>query len=262
MSNADFAHKIRAFKKTVETLSNSEINEADTVFHFGNFLCETLGYDRLTDISREFAIRSTYCDYAIRIKDKLALLIEIKAMPIQLKENHLRQTVNYAMNAGVEWCLLTNLKEFQLFHIEFTKPIDKKNVFSVNVITDDIKVVIDKLRYLSKASLKKHEIDLYWAKVSALSEHNLAEALLSTDSIKAIKRTIKKNTGANIPDIELAKVIRGLFDDSLNIKITLKRTAKQKSQQQTIVKKESISQKYEKINPQIPSQIKSTDDKL
>jgi hypothetical protein len=233
MSDADFTRKIKTFKKTLEMLANNELNEADTVFHFGNFLCETLGYDRLTDISREFAIRSTYCDYALKIKEKLALLIEIKAMPIQLKDSHLRQTIDYAMNAGVDWCLLTNLKEFQLYHVEFTKPIDMKNVFTVNVLTDDFKNVAEKLFYLSKNSLKKKEIDAYWAKISALSEQNLANALLSADSIRTIKRTIKKNTGANLQDIQIANAIRGLFSDSLEIKIKTKKISKAKNTQLT-----------------------------
>lgn len=228
MTKQDFAKKIRATRKILETLSATDLNEADTVFHLGNFLSEVLGYDNVTDISREFAIRSTYCDYALKIKDKLVIMIEVKAMPVQLKDNHLRQVIGYAMNAGVEWGLLTNFKEFRFYHIEFTKPIDKKLVFSVNLLTDDIKEVADKLWYLSKASFKKNEIVNYWHAMAALSPFNLATALLSPEIIKQVRRILKKSTGANLESIQVAEAVRKLFDDSLNIKITLKRPPKPK----------------------------------
>ena len=230
MTKQDFAKKIRQSKKIVETLCATDINEADTVFHLGNFLSDAFGYDNITDISREFAVRSTYCDYAIKINDKLAFMIEVKAMPVQLKDNHLRQVIGYAMNAGVEWCLLTNCKEFRFYHIEFTKPIDKKLVFSTNLLADDIKEIIEKLWYLTKASFRKNEILNYWNAISALSDFNLATALLSPEIIKQARRVLKKNTGAHLDSIQIAQAIRKLFDDSLNNKITLKRPLKPKFQ--------------------------------
>lgn len=223
MTKQDFIKKIRHAQKTIATLSVNELNEADTVFHFGNLLCDVFGYDPLTDISREFAVKSTYCDYAVKIKNKIIFLCELKAMPIQLKESHLNQTISYAMNAGVEWCLLTNCKEFQFYHVEFTKPIDKKLVFTINFIADDAKVIAEKLWYLTKLSFKKNEILDYWNRMSALSNYNLASALLSPDVLKSIKRALKRNTGANLDLTNISKAIRSLFDDSLNIKISVKK---------------------------------------
>ena len=38
---------------------------------------------------------------------KLHYLIEVKAIGSDLKENHVKQAVDYAANEGVDWVLLT-----------------------------------------------------------------------------------------------------------------------------------------------------------
>jgi len=258
MSNSEFTKKIRIYRKRVEALNSNDLNEADTVFHFGHFLSNVLGYDRMTDITREFAIRSTYCDYAVRINNKLQFLIEVKAMPVSLKESHLRQAASYAMNSGIEWCLLTNGIEFQLYHIEFTKPIDTNLVFIINILTDDIKRAAKNLHYLTKTSFKKKEIITYWNQISSLSDTNLAKALLSEDVLKTVRRVIKKNTGYNIDLMKIGHTIRDLFDDSLNIKISAKKVSKRKLQ----AKKESSSpiSSIDEKDTSIPTNIIKNED--
>lgn len=56
----------------------------------------------------EHAIRGTYCDLAVRIDGKLAFLLEVKAVGLDLKDQHVKQSVDYAANQGCEWVVLTN----------------------------------------------------------------------------------------------------------------------------------------------------------
>jgi hypothetical protein len=256
MENAEFKKRIKQYKKIIETLSVNELNEADTVFHFGNFLSDVLGYDELTDISREFAVRSSYCDFAVKIKEKIAFLVEIKAMSVQLKETHLRQVVLYAMNAGAEWCLLTNGIEFQFYHVEFTKPVDKKLVFSTNILTDDTKMTGETLWYLSRASFKKGEIKDYWNRISALSSYNLAKALLASETLSVVKRIVKKHSGANIELSKIGEAIRSLFDESLNVKISVKKVPKPKLPEPTSNKEQVNNQLSESASSNKALEIK------
>lgn len=260
MSNGDFTNKLRRYQKKVEALKLNNLNEADTNFHLGNFFINVLGYDPLKDISREFAIRSTYCDYAIKIKGKFIFLVEVKAMPIKLKESHLRQTTSYAMNAGIEWCLLTNGIDFRFYHIEFTKPIDKKQVFSFNILEEDIKTIKKKLHYLTKTSFRKNEVNDYWAAQCSLSDHNLAAALLSPEVLKIMRRVLKRNTNANLELEQIGKAIRDLFDESLNIKISTKKISKQKSRAR-VKAKTSPTQEPNSISAQSLDNINSESNK-
>jgi len=43
-------------------------------------LAEIFGYDKYSEVTRELAIRGTYCDLATRIDGKFQMLIEVKAI--------------------------------------------------------------------------------------------------------------------------------------------------------------------------------------
>ena len=47
-------------------------------------------------------------DLAIKVDGKLALLIEVKAIGLELKDGHVKQAVDYAANQGCDWVVLTN----------------------------------------------------------------------------------------------------------------------------------------------------------
>src|SRR5690606_19817682 len=88
------------------------------------------------DVTSEYAIRSTFVDLAIKVDNHIAFLIEVKAIGADLKENHLRQAVNYAANQGVEWVVLTNGCVWQAHRVTFGKPIDHELVFELDLLTD------------------------------------------------------------------------------------------------------------------------------
>jgi hypothetical protein len=85
-----------------------DVGESDTVLIATDFLADVLGYDKYSEITAEFVIRSTFCDLAIRTNGQLRFLIEVKAIGTDLKENHLRQAADYGANQGADWVLLTN----------------------------------------------------------------------------------------------------------------------------------------------------------
>ena len=99
---------IKKYKRIVISAKNRDVNESDTVTIMTDILAEICGYDKYAEITREYAIRNTYCDLAIKIEDKPIFLIEVKAIGIDLKAKHLRQALGYAANEGIEWVILTN----------------------------------------------------------------------------------------------------------------------------------------------------------
>lgn len=71
-------------------------------------MSEVFGYDKYAEITSEYTIKGTYCDLAIKLEGKLQMLVEVKAIGLDLKDAHLKQAVDYAANQGVEWVILTN----------------------------------------------------------------------------------------------------------------------------------------------------------
>jgi hypothetical protein len=87
-------------------------------------LTEILGYDKYQEVTTELSVRSTFCDLAIKIDGRLQYLIEVKSIGTELKENHLRQAIEYGAREGIEWILLANGHLWQAQRIRFEQPIE------------------------------------------------------------------------------------------------------------------------------------------
>src|SRR5688500_12420991 len=97
---------LRKYQRAFEAARSRDVNESDTCVILSDFLADVLGYDKYSEVTTEFAVRTTFCDLAVKIDGTLRYLIEVKSVGTELKENHLRQAVDYAANQGVEWVLL------------------------------------------------------------------------------------------------------------------------------------------------------------
>ena len=98
---------LKRFQPILAAAKAREAGETDTVTIVKDMLADVFGYDKYSELTSEFAIRGTYCDLAIKLDTRLATLIEVKAIGIELKEAHVKQAVDYAANQGVDWVLLT-----------------------------------------------------------------------------------------------------------------------------------------------------------
>src|SRR5205085_9932587 len=97
---------LRRFQPILASAKSRDVNESDTSMIITDVLAEIFGYDKYSEVTRELTIRGTHCDLATRIDGKFQMLIEVKAIGIDLKEPHAKQAVDYAANQGVEWVAL------------------------------------------------------------------------------------------------------------------------------------------------------------
>jgi hypothetical protein len=94
---------LKRFQPIVDSARARDINESDTVTIVTDILQNVLGYDKYSEITSEHEIRGTYCDLALKLEGELTLLIEVKAIGLELKDQYIKQAVDYAANQGVEW---------------------------------------------------------------------------------------------------------------------------------------------------------------
>ncbi len=116
---------LKRYQPILESAKSRDVNESDTSMIVSDMLAEVFGYDKYNEITRELCVRGTYCDLAVRINEKFQFLIEVKAIGVELKEQHVKQGVDYAANQGIEWVALTNGITWKVFRVSFGKPIDK-----------------------------------------------------------------------------------------------------------------------------------------
>ncbi|MCL5292570.1 MAG: type I restriction enzyme HsdR N-terminal domain-containing protein [Actinobacteria bacterium] len=195
-------------------------NESDTAGLVNDILADVFGYEKIVEITTEQRIRGRFCDFAVKLNDKIRLIIEVKAIGIGLNDNHLSQAVDYAAKEGVEWVALTNGATWQVYHLRFEKPIDWDLVFSIDLL-DKSKRPAEKiplLYLLSKESFSKNEIADYWNEKLALSAKNVVSLLLSESMIEKLRRELRGLTGYRIGQDELrmllkAQVFKASFDE-------------------------------------------------
>src|SRR3954469_21863797 len=114
---------IKRFQPVIASAKARDVNESDTVIIVTDMVSEIFGYDKYSEITSEHAIRGTFCDLAVSIDGKFQFLVEVKAIGLDLKDNHVKQVVDYAANKGVDWVILTNGTSWRMYKVSFAKPI-------------------------------------------------------------------------------------------------------------------------------------------
>lgn len=202
---------LKKFQPILADAKTRDLNESDTSIIVTDLLHDLFGYDKYSEVTREHAIRGTYCDLAIKLENTLALLIEVKAIGLELKDLHIKQAVDYAANQGIEWVVLTNAITWRAYKVTFGKPIDSElvvdlNLPALNTRSDDD---IEKLGLLAKEGWQRANISDYFLQRQALSRFSIAALILSNPILDAIRRELRRlSKGVRIDEVELDKVLR------------------------------------------------------
>ena len=201
---------IKKFQPILNHAKSKDINESDTVLIITDMLDEIFGFNKYTEITSEFAIKKTWCDLAIKIEDKMKFIIEVKAIGLPLKEDHVKQAVDYGSNQGVDWVILTNGVRWKVFKIIFSKPISHDLVYEFDFLALNPKKQTDLslLYYVSKESLGKSLLEDYHTHTQSLNKFFIGQLILTESILDAIRKNIKKmSPGVKIELEDLKEVI-------------------------------------------------------
>ncbi len=198
---------LKDYKKRYLAKSIGDLDESGTRIMINTFLTTILGYQELEEIKTEYMIKGTYADYIVQIAGKRHFLVEVKAYSIDLSDKHLRQAINYGANEGIDWAILTNGRQFQLYKIVFGKPISEKLIFEIDFSADDFspKEALEHFVYLHRdAVVKKSPADL-WSRYSALEPLNIAGLLFSPQVVDFLKKELKAKYDSRFDDDEIVE---------------------------------------------------------
>lgn len=201
---------LKRFQPIVDSARARDINESDTVTIVTDVLQYVLGYDKYSEITSEHEIRGTYCDLALKLDGELTLLIEVKAIGLELKDQYIKQAVDYAANQGVEWVVLTNGHFWRVYSVSFTKPIAHELIveFDICAINHKKEQEFEPLFVLSKEGWKKSRIEEYRSQKQALDKFTLAATLLDPDVLQIIRRELRRvSPDAKIDVDEIERVL-------------------------------------------------------
>lgn len=205
--------RLREYRKRYLTKQqNLELDESATRLMVNYFLTGVMGYVELDDIKTEYNIRGEYADYVIQLARKKHFVIEVKSIQIDLNARHLRQSTSYAANEGIDWIVLFNGKQVQLYRVIFAKPISVHKVFEFDLSElSTIKAAAENLIYLTKPAVAKGEMETYWKRFDALTPASLVKTIYTEDVIKAIRLKLKKKSGINFDQIDVLDAVHELI---------------------------------------------------
>jgi predicted type IV restriction endonuclease len=185
---------LKQFQPILASARSRDVNEADTVVLVMDILHSVFGYDKYSEVTREYAIRGTFCDLAIKLDGRLTCLIEVKAIGLDLKDSFLKQAVDYAANQGVEWVFLTNGAVWRAYRVCFTKPIDHELVVEFNLLELNPRpdATADLLYLLSKEGWQKARLAEHQTQREALSRFTIGALLVSEPVLEVLRRELRR----------------------------------------------------------------------
>ena len=192
---------IKKFQPILALAKSRDVNESDTVVILNDLLAEIFGYAKYFEVTSEFAIRGTYCDLAIKLDGKLMVLIEAKSVGTELKDQHVKQAIDYAANQGVDWVVLTNGALWRVYKVIFAKPIDQELVCEFDFLNLDAKddTHLQFLFLLTKEGWAKSAVGEFHQQKQALSRFTVGAALMSDSVLSAVRKELKRVS----PDVRI-----------------------------------------------------------
>ncbi|MFZ5856733.1 MAG: type I restriction enzyme HsdR N-terminal domain-containing protein [Chloroflexota bacterium] len=192
---------IKRFQPVLASAKSRDVNESDTVTIITDMLADVFGYDKYSEITSEYVIRNTFVDLAIKLDGKAQLLIEVKAIGLDLKDAFIKQAVDYGANEGIEWVVLTNGVIWQIYRVSFGKPVGSDLVLSIDFMNLSHKSAgdIENLYLLSKEGLGKSVLGEYHTQRQALSRFFIGAIVLSEPVLDVIRRELRKIS----PDVKI-----------------------------------------------------------
>lgn len=191
-------------------------NESDTVTIIVDMLSEVFGFDKYEQITSELQIKRTFCDLAIKIDGKVCLLIECKAVGVDLKEDHVSQATGYAANYGIDYVALTNGLSWSVYRVLFEKPVEITPVCSFEFCDLNVNRPGDlvPLRCLCVEAFQGGEnklLDQTYSQRSVLNKYIVGQLLLNDWMVQTIRRSLERH----FPTVKVADddVRRVLHDE-------------------------------------------------
>jgi len=198
------------FRKILEQAKERDVNESDTVTIVTDMLEEIFGFDKYSEITREFAIQGTYCDLAIKTGKSVDYLIEVKAIGLSLKDNHLKQAVNYASREGIRWVVLTNGVDWQIHRVTLDTKVTSEELCSISMLSLNPKKKdeAELLFLLCKRGLIKDNIDKFYEHKQSFNRYTVG-ALLGTENVASLlRRELRKmKPGVKVSVEEIQKMV-------------------------------------------------------
>lgn len=209
-------------RNLIEDVRRKDGNEAETRRRVERIFERVMGYDALQHLSRERAVHGAgdteHVDFTIQVEpDEDAppvMMVELKRVGVDLAPKHLKQASRYAIDAGCEWVLLTNGRQWHVYHVEFGQPPITKLVEQWDLLHGEVEDLAAKFDLISYKNVKTGILGTLWQRTRVLAPDSLLKAILSPDLITGLRRALRRDTGVAVSADHIVTGLRKMLNDA------------------------------------------------
>jgi predicted type IV restriction endonuclease len=213
----------RPLKKLLPFLIQAQkdnLNEANTVLRLVKMFEDVLGWDGMSEISRESPLKNKYVDIVLKKDGVIKLLVEAKAAGEKLRDRYVEQAELYASENNYHWVVLTNGVVWNLYHLTFDEGINYEKAFSVDLADEaQFDANAERLALLHSQAFKKEELEAFWVRNVAMNAACLGKILFDEKVLSLIRREIHRSKEVLIDIEDLATALHDLLSVEAREKI-------------------------------------------
>lgn len=210
-----------ALSKAQKLKSMGAGNEANTKALLIDPVLTALGWD-LSDVdvvAREVKVfDGTFLDYSLTPWSGPRLYVEAKGLAENLGDKKfIAQTINYANNDGVVWCVLTNGLQYRVFKTNEPVSMDQKLLFEVDLRDPDpVQDKIRLLRLIGRDSAESGALTAYGDRVFTDTRVRRALSELATDPPAPFLELVAERLGhPSVPSDGLKRSLARILDGQI-----------------------------------------------
>jgi hypothetical protein len=276
------AAQMKRYQGVLATIQKRDISEDDTVTVINDILADVCGYDKYHEVTSQYEIHGTFVDLAVKVDENIRFLIEVKAIGMELKDNHVRQAIDYAANEGIEWVILTNGAVWRIYNVHFGQPIQKILVCEVDLIalSPESDEILECFGNLSREGFSKGKMTDLLHQKQVTNKFTVAALLISHDPerrglevLDHLRKEIRRLSGIKVEvdylrDLLTNEIVKRDLIDSEEAKAAfqnvkrLQRTAARKKSSEKELDEKPIMVPVEHASGHLPPAAVGTSEKV
>jgi len=212
---------VKALRIKLNKHRKDNLKEYPTRIIFVDPLLQALGWDvrNSDEVELEYpTIDGKSVDYALKINHEPILFIDAKPLNNSLTNvKSINKLINYAANAGVEWCVLTNGVTYKVYQITDGVRAPDSLLFEISLDPEKtegmtIKEVAEQFARFSKDAIARGSLKEIGEQISTTVKIKKALSKIFTEPPNTLIRLIHSTVGDNkIKPIQIKKALKRLW---------------------------------------------------
>jgi len=209
-----------AERSTMLIEKSPQMDEQNTKRKIIEPLIELLGWNILSqDVELEYSVQmgsgTKKVDYALKLEDTPVVFVEAKGCDTPLDQSHEKQLQSYMRQVGVDWGLLTNGREFEIFRRDFSS--NRPNEISLATFSiSDVAENEHPVKALSKESISSGESRQIAQKIEEVQQAIQSLRKNKEEAAEGITRVITDVAGESVSQ-EVEDAAKSFIDDVIDM---------------------------------------------